>query len=164
MSFAIRTARESEREAADRIARTAFAEYEAAFPDWIPLLRTGHPMANLALDGELLVADEDGVIVGTVGYLPPGRSRDDVFQPDWAVLRMMAVHPAHRGRGIARALVDECAHRARRDGAHALALYTSPAMKTAVELYRRVGFQYRFAIPPVIGMPAEVYTLDLITR
>ena len=121
-------------------------------------------MAKLALDGELLVADEGGTIVGTVGYLPPGRSRDDVFQSDWAVVRMMAVDPAHRGRGIARVLVDECAHRARRDGALALALYTSPAMKTAVELYRRVGFQYRFAIPPVIGMPAEVYTLDLTTR
>jgi len=161
MPTKIRTALHSDHEAADGIARVAFGEYEAEFPDWIPLLREGRPMARLAAEGELLVAESDGVIVGAVGYLPPGRSKDAVFRPDWAVLRMMAVHPAHRGHGIARALAEECAQRARRDGAASLALYTSPAMKTAVALYVRMGFQRRNEIAPVIGMPAVVYELPL---
>ncbi len=157
----VRTALPPEHEAADRIARVAFAEYEAAFPDWVPLLEHGRPMARLAAEGELLVAERAGTIVGTVGYLPPGRSKEAVFRAEWAVLRMMAVDPAHRGHGIARALAEECARRARRDGAASLALYTSPAMKTAVELYLRMGFQRRCDIPPVIGMPAVLYELPL---
>jgi ribosomal protein S18 acetylase RimI-like enzyme len=161
MSITIRRASEAEREAADRVARVAFAEYEAKYPDWIPVLRDTRPMTQLALDGELLVAEIHGAIVGTVAYLAPGRSRDDVFHADWAVLRMMAVDPAHRGHGVARALVEECARLARRDRASALALYTSPAMKAAVELYRRAGFRHQSAIAPVMGMPCEVYALQL---
>jgi len=161
MPIAVRTAEPRELDAADRVARIAFGEYEARFPEWIPLLREGRPMARLAADGEVLVADHDGAIVGAVAYLAPGRSKEPAFRPEWAVLRMMAVDPAHRGRGIARALAEECARRARRDGAASLALYTSPAMKIAVELYVRMGFQRRSEIAPVVGMPAVVYELPL---
>jgi GNAT superfamily N-acetyltransferase len=161
MPFTIRTAHETERPAADRVARVAFSEYEAAFPEWIPALRERDLMTQLALEGELVVAERGGMIVGTVGYVPPGRSPRDIFEPEWSVVRMMAVDPAHRGKGIARALVAECARRARRDRANALALYTSPAMAAAVALYQGLGFKRLFAIAPVMGMPAEVYVLAL---
>jgi ribosomal protein S18 acetylase RimI-like enzyme len=161
MPLVVRTARESERAAADRVASRAFGEYEREFPDWIPILRDKRPMTQLAMDGELVVAEEDGVIMGAVGYLAPGRSKESVFRSDWAVLRMMAVDPAHRGKGLARILADECARRARRDGAAALALYTSPAMTIAIAMYKRMGFKLQRAIPPVIGMPAELYTLEV---
>ena len=161
MGLTIRLASAPDLDAAERVARSAFAEYEAEYPDWIPLLRDTRPMTRLSQVGEVLVADKDGAIVGAVGYFAPGRSREEVFHADWAVLRMMAVDPAHRGQGIARALVDECARLARRDRARALALYTSPAMKTAVELYRRAGFQHQRSIAPVLGMAAELYLLNL---
>ena len=72
-----------------------------------------------------------------------------------------AVDPAHRGHGISRALADECARRARRDGAKALALFTSPAMKIAIAMYRRMGFEYVRDIPAVYGMAAELYVLPI---
>ena len=157
----IRTASKADEEAADRVARLAFAEYEAGYPDWIPVLRHGRPMAKIAEEGELLVAEKDGAIVGCVGYLPPGRSRNAVFAKDWAALRFMAVDPAHRGHGISRALAEECARRARRDGAAALALFTSPAMKVAIAMYQRMGFKFVRHIDPVYGMAAELYTLRI---
>lgn len=160
MGLDIRTARDSDREAADRVARIAFAEYEADYPDWIPLLR-GRPMTQLAVDAEVIVAEINGVIAGTVGYVAPNRPRNDFFPPEWAILRMMGVDPAHRGQGIARALVGECARLARLDGANVLGLFTSPAMKAAVSLYERAGFRYEFAIPPVMGMPCDVYAMRL---
>ena len=161
MSLAIRTAAPSEKDAADRVAALAFAEYEREYPEWIPVLRGGHPMAGIAGEGELLVADKDGAIVGCVGYIPPGRSRNPVFEKDWAALRFMAVDPAHRGGGISRALAEECTRRARRDGAKALALFTSPAMTIAVAMYQRMGFRFVRRIDPVYGMAAELYTLAL---
>ena len=116
-------------------------------------------MSKIADEGELLVAERDGAIVGCVGYIPPGRSRNPVFMKDWAALRFMAVDPAARGLGISRALVDECARRAKRDGAAALALFTSPAMKVAVAMYQRMGFRFHRPIDPVYGMVAELYLL-----
>ena len=157
----IRSAVESDRDAADRVARLAFAEYEAQYPDWIPVLREGRPMSRIAEEGELLVAEADGAIVGCVGYIPPGRSRNAVFEKDWAALRFMAVDPAHRGAGISRALAEECVRRARRDGARTLALFTSPAMQIAIAMYRRMGFRFRRRIDPVYGMVAELYCLTL---
>jgi len=162
MAVSVRTARESEFDAAERVARLAFAEYEAEYPDWIPVLRDGRPMSKIAEEGSLLVADKDGVIVGCVGYIPPGRSRNPVFRKDWAALRFMAVDPAARGLGASRALAEECALRARRDGATALALFTSPAMKIAVAMYRRMGFEFQRRIDPVYGMAAELYLLPLV--
>ena len=164
MPFPIRTAHESEREAADRVAARSFAEYEREYPDWSPVLHGGNPMAAIAGEGELLVAEKDGAIVGCVGYIPPGRSRNPVFGKDWAALRFMAVDPAHRGEGISRALADECVRRARRDGAKALALFTSPAMKVAIAMYRRMGFEFQREIAPVYGMAAELYLLTVSTR
>jgi ribosomal protein S18 acetylase RimI-like enzyme len=161
MSFSIRSARKEDLEAADRVARVAFGEYQAAYPEWIPVLRDTGPMTQLALEAEVLVAEVNGVIAGTVGYVSPGRPRHACFPVEWAILRMMAVDPAHRGMGIARGLVDECAQLARQDGATVLALFTSPAMRTAVALYERAGFRYEFAIAPVMGMPADVYALSL---
>ena len=155
----IRSARESDHEAADRVARLAFAEYEAEYPEWIPVLRHGRPMATIAQEGELVVAEKDGAIVGCVGYIPPGRSLNRVFAPEWAALRFMAVDPAHRGHGVSRALAQECVLRACRDGAPALALFTSPAMKIAIAMYQRMGFKLVRHIDPVYGMAAELYLL-----
>jgi ribosomal protein S18 acetylase RimI-like enzyme len=74
------------------------------------------------------------------------------------------VGPGHRGHGISRALAEECALRAKRDGARALALFTSPAMKIAIAMYRPIGFEFQREIAPVYGMAAELYVLTVSTR
>src|SRR5262249_20754015 len=138
MPFTIRTARDSDRVAAGLVLQRSFAEYEREYPEWGPLLRAGNPMEKAAPEGELLVAEMDGEIVGCVVYVPPGRSRNPVFEKEWAALRYMAVDPACRGQGISRALAEECARRTARDGAKSLALFTSPAMKIAIAMYKRM--------------------------
>jgi ribosomal protein S18 acetylase RimI-like enzyme len=160
MAFTIRTASAADHEAADAVARRAFAEYERDYPDWIPVLREGKPMSRIAEEGELLVAENDGRIVGCVGYIPPGRSRSAVFEKDWAALRFMAVDPRSRGHGISRSLAEECARRAKRDGATHLALFTSPAMAIAIAMYKRMGFRFVRRIDPVYGMEAQLYLLS----
>ena len=117
-------------------------------------------MSRIADEGELLVAETGGRIVGCVGYIPPGRSRSAVFEKDWAALRFMAVDPQARGQGISRSLAEECARRAKRDGAAHLALFTSPAMAIAIAMYKRMGFRFVRRIDPVYGMQAELYLLS----
>jgi ribosomal protein S18 acetylase RimI-like enzyme len=161
MLLVIRSAGPSDHAAADRVARLAFAEYQQDYPDWGPVLIEGRPMSKIAEEGELIIAEKEGVIAGCVGYIAPGRSHNAVFANEWAALRFMAVDPAHRGCGISRALAEECAARARRDGAPALALFTSPAMKIAIAMYQRMGFRFVRHIDPVYGMAAELYVLSL---
>jgi ribosomal protein S18 acetylase RimI-like enzyme len=160
MAFTIRTAEARDHDAAEAVARRAFAEYERAYPEWTPLLREGNPMTKIAGEGELLVAERDGRIVGCVGYIPPGRSRNPVFDKEWAALRFMAVDPDARGQGVSRALAHECVRRAKRDGADHLALFTSPAMQIAIAMYKRMGFRFVRRIDPVYGMEAELYVLS----
>jgi len=56
-------------------------------------------------------------------------------------LRLLAVAHEARGRGVGRALVEECIRRARRDGAQSLGLHTSKSMTVAMDLYKRIGFE-----------------------
>ena len=161
MRLTVRQAQPEDMLVADRVACRAYAEYERDFPEWIPHLRRGTPMSELAREAQILVAEVDGAIAGAVGYVAPHREKHAVFPREWAVLRFMAVDPGHRRQGAARSLVEECIRLARRDGAEALGLFTSPAMTTAFSLYERMGFRREKPMAPVMGMPAEVLALRL---
>ena len=58
----------------------------------------------------------------------------------WPEVRMVAVAPEARGRGVATALMEECARRARMSGATELGIHTSDSMQTAIRLYEAMGF------------------------
>jgi ribosomal protein S18 acetylase RimI-like enzyme len=70
---------------------------------------------------------------------------------------MLVVDPAQRGKGVGRALTDECLRRARRDGASVIALHTSPIMTVALSMYLRMGFERLRDAPPIYGVPYAVY-------
>jgi ribosomal protein S18 acetylase RimI-like enzyme len=108
-----------------------------------------------------VVAESAGVVVVLVGYVEPIRARDAIFPPDWAIVRMLSVLPAERGRGIGRLLTAACIERARRDRATTIGLHTSPVMRSARALYLRMGFVLQKAIPDRFGVPYAAYALTL---
>ena len=61
------------------------------------------------------------------------------------------------GQGLGRQLTEECIRRARRDGAAAIALHTSPIMQVALAMYLRLGFVPARETPPVFGVPYRIY-------
>ena len=91
--------------------------------------------------GQCIVADDEDRIVGSVFLYPGGASAyaDDRVEvhPEF---RLLAVAPNARGRGIGRALVDECIRRATASGATELGLHTSKSLATATALYEKMGF------------------------
>lgn len=157
----VRQARPEDLARADRVACRAYAEYEREFPEWIPYLRRGVPMTELAREAQVLVAELDGAIAGAVGYVAPHWAKHAAFPREWAALRFMAVDPDHRRKGVARALAGECVRLAKSDGAEVLGLFTSPAMATAFALYLKMGFRRERSMEAVMGMPAEVLVLRL---
>lgn len=89
-----------------------------------------------------IVAELEGRIVGSVALYDPGHAQYSGLDSAaaWPEVRLVAVDPAVRGRGVARALVLECVRRARAAGATTLGLHTSESMHTARRLYEQLGF------------------------
>ena len=98
-------------------------------------------VADRARQAEVAVAIVDRQVAGTVTYvggLGPYAEGED---PDAAWIRMLAVDPRFRGRGIGAALVGWCVTRAREDQRATVVLHTTDPMTDAQRLYARLGFE-----------------------
>ena len=98
-------------------------------------------VAGRAEDAVVLVAVDDGQLVGSVTYVPDESSpfAEDLRDGE-AGIRMLGVDPAAHGRGVGWALVHACVERARADGRRGLFLSSTPVMAAAHRLYERAGF------------------------
>jgi len=113
---------------------------DAAHP-YMPALRDAHARAEKAI--LLAMADGErgeGAIVGTLTVVPPGspfieRASDDEYE-----LRMLAVSPIERGRGIGKALTLAGVKLAIESGATGIVLSTMESMHAAHRLYDKMGF------------------------
>jgi GNAT superfamily N-acetyltransferase len=145
----------------NRVALAAFSQFQDEYNDW-PAMASGiSRMSALASTAEVIVAEEAGRLVGGVAYVPVSASKAPYFDSNWPVIRMLVVDPAARGRGIGRALTEECIARARRDHASVIALHTTPIMTVALPMYLRMGFELVRDAPSIYGVPYAVYVLRL---
>lgn len=76
-------------------------------------------------------------------------------------IRLLAVDPACRGRGIGRALTNACIALAREQRHTQVVLHTTQAMQTAWQLYTRMGFQ-RFEALDFMQEQLPVYGFRLM--
>jgi ribosomal protein S18 acetylase RimI-like enzyme len=114
-----------------------------------------------AQSARFLVVRDQGLIVGSVGYCPIGKSNPEIFPLDWAAVLLLAVAPTHRGRGIARKLVSACIQCARNDSAQVIGLFTSELMTAAQQLYESLGFRRESELPSRLGLRYWRYKLQL---
>ncbi|HJS05400.1 MAG TPA: GNAT family N-acetyltransferase [Variovorax sp.] len=89
---------------------------------------------------ELLVAEWQGRVVGSVVFYPDAGLLGMGLPKGWAGFRKLAVHPDARGRGLGRRLAQYCVDRARELGALTLGIHSSSFMTTACKLYHHMGF------------------------
>jgi ribosomal protein S18 acetylase RimI-like enzyme len=120
-------------------------------------------VAGRAGRSQLIVAREDGAVVGAVALVLGGDFGEVTRSPDEAAFRMLVVDPAARGRGVGETLVRECLDRARAAGRRRMVLSTGPQMAAAHRVYRRLGFT---RLPerdwsPRPGIDLLVYALEL---
>lgn len=116
---------------------------DAAHP-YIPQLRDASARAEHAV--LLAMVDGgggEGKIVGTITLVPPGSIFAELAQEDEFELRMLAVSPIERGRGIGRDLTTAALDLAVERGARRVVLSTMETMHVAHRLYERMGFVRR---------------------
>jgi ribosomal protein S18 acetylase RimI-like enzyme len=144
-SFTIRDARPDEHAAIVDLTRRAYAQYATIMDatTWAALSRAID--AGLSSDQEMerIVALDGDTLIGSALLFQPSGDAYKGFgvRVNAPEVRLVAVDPAARGRGVARALIEECLRRARASGATEIGLHTSRSMQAAIRLYEAMGFQ-----------------------
>jgi len=140
----IRDAVDDERAIIRELTLRAYAEYAKIMEpaSWNGLSQALRDALASDAPADRIVADDDGQIVGSAMLYAPESDAYGAFvsasrAPE---IRLVAVAPETRGRGIARALVEECIRRARVQGAKEVGLHTSRSMRAAMSMYADLGF------------------------
>jgi ribosomal protein S18 acetylase RimI-like enzyme len=166
-ALTIREAREDELDRVSELMVAAYSEYRAVLApaDWQAYAADVADVRGRLPHSTLLVAERDGELAGAQTFYAPG-ARAPV-PDDWAYVRLLAVAPAGRRRGTARALVEHAIARARELEAVGIAIHTTPWMAAALKLYRSLGFEraerYDFEPPGAVfeGRPLRVMAYRL---
>lgn len=156
----VREALPEEYEDVGRLTVDAYREYEEGFGQfWGVYAAELADVAGRARDAKIIVAEQDSQLVGAVAYYPPAERQGGDFQSDWGLIRVLAVHPDHRGKGIGKFLTEECIRRAKDEGAAAVGLNTTQLMTVAKGMYERMGFEMleEYATPANFRFWAYVY-------
>lgn len=93
-----------------------------------------------AAGATVLVAEDATGVVGTVTVARHGSPWAEIAGPHEAEIRMLAVHPKARGRGVGLLLVRAALDLARSTGAETVALTTLSTMRVAHRIYEGLGF------------------------
>lgn len=172
MSIEVRDAVPAEYDAVGKIVAAAFAaDGQLDAPDSVSYREVLHDVAGRAASAEIIVALDDGVVVGGVTYVPRGGPMADIAAEGEAEIRMLGVAPDAQGRGAGSALMRECLARAANGGGSAangggtrrVVLSTNTVAHGSHRLYERLGFVRDPARDwtPVPGVDLLCYVLDL---
>lgn len=149
-----------------QLLRIAYQQYETFIPSgaWQSYLEDILDVRSRLAEAELIVAELKSQLVGTVTlYSNVPYSSDAVWPKDWAGIRLLAVDPRYRRRGIGRALIDEGVRRCREKGTAIIGLHTTEIMDVARRMYERMGFTRvpNFDLHPTPSVVVTAYRLDL---
>ncbi len=139
----IREAGVEERHEVEDLVKTVYREFQplmppAAWNGWMESIRE----AIHSGEGALLVAGEPGRVEGAVKFYPDAaQAHQGEWPPGAASIRLLAVHPASRGRGYGVRLTQACLDRARDLKVPTVFLYTGTFMTAARHLYEKLGFK-----------------------
>jgi ribosomal protein S18 acetylase RimI-like enzyme len=122
-------------------------------------------VAFRAARSDVLVAAEADRLLGGVTFALAGSGMTNIAETGESEIRMLAVAPEGRGRGLGTALAEACLDRARAaDGVKRVVLSSLEEMETAHRIYERLGFArdpQRDWSPLPDFPPLWVYSLDL---
>ena len=151
-SFTIRTWQASDRHSAANLIGSVLAEYGLSWdPEHSDRDVLDVERCYQDTGGEFWVVEQDGQLVGTVGYYP-------VPHGDQAVeLRKMYLLPAVRGQGLGKFLLQQAEIAITARGFSQIWIETATVLKEAVLLYERYGYS-----PPQDGYGPDTPRCDRV--
>jgi GNAT superfamily N-acetyltransferase len=139
----VRDAEPADYPAIRRVVIAAYAQYARLIPAEVfaPYLADLLDLETHARHGRLFVVEVAEQINGFAAFYPDATVQGVGWPLGWASGRALAVHPAARGLGVARALLATAERLAREAGAPVFAFHTSTFMTSAIALYEQLGFR-----------------------
>ncbi|WP_421378328.1 GNAT family N-acetyltransferase [Bacillus salacetis] len=145
MNITIREARKEELSEIRKQRIEAYKDHIPTIPKahWEALKKAISSEADQQQGVDLLVAKIEDRIVGSVALFPAKTDAYEGFidELDYPEIRVLAVAPEARGKGVAAALIKECIRRAKDKGYDFIGLHTGDFMNDAIALYERFGFE-----------------------
>jgi ribosomal protein S18 acetylase RimI-like enzyme len=163
----LRNARSEELDEVVQLLKAANQQYKTSVPApaWESYLKDLEDVHSRLAVSQLIVAEVNKQVVGTITLYMEGShySSPKGLPKGWAGIRLLAVHPAHRGRGIGHKLMEECIRRCREHKVVTIGLHTTKFMDIARRMYERMGFRHipEFDFQPAPGVDVTAYRLDL---
>ena len=121
---------------------------EPSFPHWKKGIHPSDEMIQISIDRRQLYVLADGAEIAAC-VIANDKKVDGYADAPWQidsdvvmVLHVLAVHPNHRGKGLARRLVENVIEQERKVGKKALRLDVIENNTTAEKLYQKLGFRY----------------------
>lgn len=126
-----------------RLLHGAYAGLGAMGFNYTAVDQTGEVTRSRIARGLCLVAMDGSAVVGTIMFMPPGRSSGCPCyeRPDVATIGQFGVSPACQGAGAGTRLLREAERLAVAAGAAVLALDTSEGAGHLIAWYKREGFR-----------------------
>ncbi|WP_033542953.1 GNAT family N-acetyltransferase [Planococcus sp. CAU13] len=141
----IRKADNNETETIKNMRLSSYAQYknDISLEHWDMLQGTLTSNGDQQTGTEIFVAEIDGRIAGSAVLFP---SESKAYEWDtetikYPEIRMLAVNPDYRSKGVGRALVRHCIDSARQQQYKFVGLHTGSFMKDAISLYEKMGFK-----------------------
>jgi GNAT superfamily N-acetyltransferase len=163
----IREATEQDREIIAEVMLEAYSQYAAVLPEpsWEDYRSSIRESVYRSGPVARIVAEIDQQIIGSVQLFLSseaayGKPELGIESP---IIRLLAVSPNARGKGIATLLIQEAIRRSLELGASTLNLHTSDMMASAINLYHRLGFERAYETDILNGQHLiKGYRLDLL--
>ena len=121
---------------------------DPSFPRWKKGIHPSDEMIQNSIDREELyvLADGDEIVACVIANAEKVDGYSDapwqIDSDEVIVLHVLAVHPNHRGKGLAQRLVENIIEQERKVGKKTLRLDVIENNTTAEKLYQKLGFQY----------------------
>jgi ribosomal protein S18 acetylase RimI-like enzyme len=162
----LRNARLDELEEVAGVMVAAYRQYAPLMPSdyWEQYVRNIADVRSRLDTAELIVAEEEGRVLGAVTFYPDGSRSREGWPEGYSSIRLLAAHPAARGLGLGRILTEECVRRSRLLGVRYVGLHTTGFMAVAKSMYERMGFQRvpEYDVIPIPDLVVLAYRLELM--
>jgi GNAT superfamily N-acetyltransferase len=141
-TVAVRDAAPADRADLREVAEAAYATFAIAPPltVYANVLPDVLDFDNRWRRGQLMVAEVEGRVRGSVVFHPNTFTTGMGWPRGWAGGHAITVHPDARRHGVERALLAECERRARVSGARTFAFHTASLLTDTTALYEGLGY------------------------
>lgn len=137
---------EHEKDATRKVLVESYEQYKDSYENekvwntYIGEIRSSLDNPNL---DRILVAKSNDNILGTLQIFSSSKEAYGLpeLEIHTPIVRLLAVHPSARGKGVAKELLRVSIAYAKQKGANSLYLHTTDKMSDAIRLYEWLGFQ-----------------------